>query len=126
LKIQEINSYLVLFNEDRLLLLRRESGFWEFPGGGVDWGEEPQQAAVRETKEETGLSAENIKFVTVTSATYKKGEDEKHSVYLVYRGETKGSDVVLSGEHKESRWLTPMEAKFMKLALNAEAVLQHL
>lgn len=126
LRVQELNSYLVLFNGDRLLLLKRPEGYWEFPGGSVDFGEEPQDAAIREALEETGLTAKSVSFVTVTSAKYKKGEDDKHSVYIVYRGDTEGSDVILSKEHTEYRWLTKLEAKFMKLALNAESVLQYL
>lgn len=122
MKIQELNTYLVLFNGDKVLLLRRKNGYWEFPGGGVDWGEDPQQSAIRESREETGLTAENVSFFTITSATYKKGEDDKHSVYLVYKGTAKGNDVVLSGEHDEYRWVTPYEAKYMALALNCEGV----
>ncbi len=124
MKVQELNAYLVLFNKDRLLIVKRGNDLWEFPGGGVDWGEDPQKAAIRETKEETGLDATNVRMVTITSATYEKGDDEKHSVYVVYKGETDSEDVKLSGEHKEYRWLTLTEAKFMKLALNAEGVLE--
>jgi ADP-ribose pyrophosphatase YjhB (NUDIX family) len=41
----------------RLLLVRRiDSGCWELPGGKVDVGESAEQAAVRETAEETGLT----------------------------------------------------------------------
>jgi 8-oxo-dGTP diphosphatase len=124
MKIQELNSYLVLFNKDRVLVVKRENDLWEFPGGGVDWGEDPQRAAIRETKEETGLDATNVRMVTITSATYEKGEDEKHSVYVVYKGETDSEEVKLSGEHTEYRWLNLTEARFMKLALNAEGVLE--
>lgn len=123
MKVQELNSYLVLFNKDRMLILKRDNDLWEFPGGGIEWGEDPQKAAIRETKEETGLDAFNVRMVTVTSATYKKGEDDKHSVYVVYRGETDSDNVTISGEHKEYRWLTLTEAKFMKFALNADGVL---
>ena len=124
MKIQELNSYLVLFNKERLLIVKRDNDLWEFPGGGVEWGEDPQKAAIRETKEETGLDAMNVRMITVTSATYDKGNDEKHSVYIVYRGETDSEEVKLSGEHKEYRWLNLTEARFMKLALNAEGVLE--
>ncbi len=122
--IQEINSYVVVFHGDRLLLLKRGNGIWEFPGGSVDWGEDPQHAAVREAKEEAGLVVRNLSFVTVTSATYKKGEDDKHSIYVVYRGETDSDDVRLTGEHKEHRWITLTEARFMKLGLNAEGIVE--
>ena len=41
----------------RLLLVRRcDSGTWEMPGGQVDVGESAEQAAVRETREESGMS----------------------------------------------------------------------
>ena len=41
-KIQELNTYIVLFSNDRVLLLKRPNGLWEFPGGAVEWGESPE------------------------------------------------------------------------------------
>lgn len=40
---------------------------WEFPGGMVDPGEEPAQAAARELEEETGWKAEGLTFVGATN-----------------------------------------------------------
>jgi 8-oxo-dGTP diphosphatase len=125
--IQEINACLVLFHSDKVLLLKRPSGRWEFPGGTIEWGERPETCAVRETKEETGLNAADISLLTVTSATYPKGESQKHSVYIVFRGRASSDEVVLSDEHIEYRWLGVDEAKFVKpMALNAEDVLDYL
>jgi 8-oxo-dGTP pyrophosphatase MutT (NUDIX family) len=46
---------LLLDSADRLLLLGYENGEWFTPGGGLDDGEQPRQAAVRELREEIGL-----------------------------------------------------------------------
>ena len=49
-----------LFDEcGRVLLQKRgDSCMWGFPGGAIEIGETPEQAAIRELKEETGLDAE--------------------------------------------------------------------
>jgi 8-oxo-dGTP diphosphatase len=51
-------SVFVAVRDDQgrlLLVLRRDSGEWELPGGRVDVGESAVEAAVRETAEESGL-----------------------------------------------------------------------
>jgi 8-oxo-dGTP pyrophosphatase MutT (NUDIX family) len=122
-KIQELNAYLVPMHSGKVLLLRRRhTEFWEFPGGGVDWGEEPSYSAKRELKEETGLDVSEVKFVGITSATYEKEGKMKHSVYLVYKGDVASEDFSLGLEHEEGRWVSLDEAKFMKLALNCEDI----
>ncbi len=48
---------IIIFNDKRteiLLIKRRDIPVWVLPGGGLEPGEEPEKAAVRETLEETG------------------------------------------------------------------------
>ena len=123
-KIQELNVYIILKKDGKILVLKRVNEIWEFPGGKVEWGEDPEKTAERECKEESKIVPKQLKFAGITSATYKKGVDDKHSIYLVYFGKTNENDVILSEEHNEYRWLTPDELKYLKLGLNAEPVLE--
>lgn len=126
MQVQELNVYSIVSFNDKLLLLKNKNGFWEFPGGGVDFGEEPITSAHRELKEETTLIAKELTLIGVTSAVYEKEGNEKHSVYIVYKGDVHSDRVFISSEHSEYRWVTKDEAKFMKLGLNAESALEFL
>ena len=47
---------LIFDDRDRVLLcLRDDLNIWNLPGGGVELGESPWEAVVREVEEETGL-----------------------------------------------------------------------
>ncbi|MEK7639451.1 MAG: NUDIX domain-containing protein [Patescibacteria group bacterium] len=57
-----------IFNGDKLLLVRIGYGHksWVLPGGAVDGKETLEQAAIRETKEETGIELDSLTYVTKT------------------------------------------------------------
>lgn len=53
---------IVLNDKKEILLIKGPVRGWEMPGGQVEEGESLKEAAVRETKEETGIEVEIIKF----------------------------------------------------------------
>ncbi len=126
MKIQELNVYSIVHYNDKILVLKRPNDLWEFAGGSVDFGEQPAKAAARELKEETTLISNDLALIGVTSATFQKDGNEKHAVYVIYKGTVNSDRVIISNEHKEARWVTAYELKFLKLALNAEAALEFL
>jgi len=54
-----ISIKALVLNEarDAFLITQEESGKWELPGGGLDWGETPQSDLPRELQEEMGVTA---------------------------------------------------------------------
>ena len=61
----------VIMQDEKVLLTSRintpQQGFWTFPGGFVDAGEDPEHAAERECLEETGLKVKISGLVDVIS-----------------------------------------------------------
>jgi 8-oxo-dGTP pyrophosphatase MutT (NUDIX family) len=71
-EIIEAAGGFVLNSEGQLLVFYRR-GSWDLPKGKIDPGETPDEAAVREVKEETGLqSIELGEFITHTYHTYEQ------------------------------------------------------
>ena len=62
---QQSISTAIIVNGGRVLMIRRREPegklLWAFPGGGIEAGESPEQAAVRETAEEVGLEVKAVR-----------------------------------------------------------------
>lgn len=56
---------IVLNDEGEILLIKGPRRGWEMPGGQVEEGESIKEAAIRETKEESGIDVEIVKFCGV-------------------------------------------------------------
>ena len=70
----------------RLTKPRRQVGWWTLPGGGLDFGEAPADAMVREVREETGFEVEPTDLVGVNSICVEGWSGEPmHGIRIVYR-----------------------------------------
>lgn len=95
-KRQRVAAYAVILREDRILLSRlsptvTKEELWTLPGGGLDHGEDPRNAVVREVHEETGLHAEVGELARVYSAhlpgVWRQGRRvDAHALRIVYDG----------------------------------------
>ena len=99
-----------------LLALRGHEPFedrWCFPGGHIDPGETPQQAIVREVKEETNLDLAPKLLDGFDEVIPDMGID---AFVLVFEGTWQGTPTPRPGEVKELRWFCPCEAARLPLA----------
>jgi len=91
LERQRLAVYGIAKNNDDLLLCRASSqteveGWWWLPGGGVDFGESPEQALIREFMEETGLAVTVGPLLGVFSDVRSRTrvEEDIHTVRVIY------------------------------------------
>jgi ADP-ribose pyrophosphatase YjhB (NUDIX family) len=108
-------SVVVTNDAGEMLLIRRTDNYnWALPGGAVDIGESLPQAAIRETREETGIDCE----ITGLSGIYT---DPGHVILYTSDGEVRqefsivltaratGGQPTPSSESSEVRWIAPGE-----------------
>ncbi|PPF23260.1 NUDIX hydrolase [Rathayibacter rathayi] len=96
-----VAAYGVIIDSERMLLAHWSQdpwSAWTLPGGGINEGESPADAAVREIFEETGYGAELEALIGVDShviPAHRRSEPEAgplHAIRMVYRAR------VVSGE----------------------------
>jgi 8-oxo-dGTP diphosphatase len=96
--------------DGRLLMLRRAAdddllpGWWELPGGGIDAGETPRQAAARELREEVGLDIAEEDLAEW--GTFERTAGARTYRTAVFAAECDPEDCAptLSHEHDDWRW----------------------
>ena len=124
--MQEKSAGIVVVNDGKFLLLLYDAGHWDFPKGHIEKDESSEQAALRELKEETGISDAEILPGFAESIHYffkKEGRLVSKDV-VFFAARTKTSDVKLSFEHKDFIWL-PFNGALAKLTYkNAKEVLR--
>lgn len=98
----------------RVLLLRRaiepRYGAWTFPGGFMEIDESVEDAAARETLEETGVGVRVLDLVGVYS---RPGPG---IVSIVFRGVVSSGRISPGHEALEARWFDPKEIPWQELA----------
>ncbi len=89
-----IGAFAIIFDDQSRVLLshRRDLDVWNLPGGGVESGEIPTEAVIREVKEETNLEVVVEKLVGVYGKADKKDELVFSFVCRIVDGELSNTD----------------------------------
>lgn len=75
-----------------LLVKRRDVPVWVIPGGGIEEGETPEKAAIREAKEESGF---DIKIIRKVAEYTHIGSDKKNHLF---EAQTTGGKATINSE----------------------------
>ena len=98
--------------DDSILLIKRKfppmQGAWALPGGFVERGENPINAAVRELLEETGMHGENPKLVSVMGDADR--DPRKHIVSIVYEIEVSKEQQPIAGDDAADAKFWPIDS----------------
>ncbi len=109
--IEETSAGIILFRKEDskilFLLLHYPSGHWDFIKGKIEEGESTHETAIREAKEETGIT--DITFLENFEEWIKydfqyQGE-LVHKKVVFFLAETKTKEVMISHEHLDYTWM---------------------
>ncbi len=105
----------VLLHEGRVFIQRRREsdvwgGLWEFPGGCVEPGETPEQAVVREWREETGFRVSIVRPLDTIRHNYTTYRITLRCYLLALAGHAKSSPVPQTlAEATACQWIAPQD-----------------
>ncbi len=126
---QRVAAYCVIFDDAGRLLLTalaehiKPGGWWHLPGGGVEFGEHPDDAVIREVKEETGYDIVIDGLVAADSEAGTRqgkhgGTHRYHALRYVYRATITGGTLGIlerGGSTADVGWFTTEELANLKL-----------
>jgi ADP-ribose pyrophosphatase YjhB (NUDIX family) len=112
----------VIIEEARVVLVKRahpplQAG-WSIPGGVLEVGELVREAAIREAREETGLTVEPGELLGVYDRVLRDagGRVQYHYILVDFLCRRVAGDIVAASDAAEVRWFTREELPALKLA----------
>lgn len=106
-----VSAKALILNEtgEKFAVILEDNGWWELPGGGLDWPETAEECLKREIKEEMGLT---VTEVSSAPSYFLIGENMagKRSVNIVFIVKVADLNFTPSDECTEMKFVTPEEA----------------
>jgi 8-oxo-dGTP diphosphatase len=112
----------IIIERGRVVLVKRAhpplKDQWSIPGGVLEVGERVREAAVREAREETGLTVEPVELLGVYDRVLRDSSQrvQYHYVLIDFLCRRVAGELTAAGDAAEARWFLPEELPAMKLA----------
>lgn len=108
-RFYRVSAKALVLNEarDAFLICHQKNGKWELPGGGLDWGELPQEGLTREIKEEMNLE---VSYIAPTPSYFTTNPFEVRpgsgwAACVVYETRLESLDFTPSDECQAIAWV---------------------
>ena len=123
-----LGALAVLVHDDHVLLAQRrnnpDAGLWGYPGGHVEWGETVLEAAVRELREETGVNAKPLSYLTNIDLLLpgSTGEVTTHFLLVAVLCDYISGTPQAADDVADARWVPVTDIKEKRLPMSARVV----
>ena len=120
-------SIALINNYDQVLIAKRPNnkhlaGFWEFPGGKVEKNETPENALIREVKEELNVNINNKCIAPLSFSEFNYKEFQLLLLLYVCR---RWEGEPISMENNELKWVKPNMLRKYKMPPADETLIHH-
>jgi ADP-ribose pyrophosphatase YjhB (NUDIX family) len=112
--VPSVNVVVVNDAGEILMIRRSDNDNWAVPGGAIDFGESVGQAAIRETKEESGIDCEITGIIGIYSdpkhvILYTSNGEVRQEFSILLTGRPLGGEPTPSDESREVHWVSPSD-----------------
>ena len=124
-------NVIVVRDRGEILMIRRtDNGNWAVPGGGMDLGESIIEAAVRETREETGITCEITGLVGIYTdphhvILYTSNGEVRQEFSIVFTARLVSGELRPSNESAEPQWVPPDAVADLQMHPSMRQRIQH-
>lgn len=128
MKIPRVVSGIILLRDKKVMLIKEiledKKEHWIFPGGGVEFGETTEEAAVREAKEEIGVEVKIKELLGVKEII--RPQFDYHSVIFFFVAEPLNSKVTRVDKILDAQYFTTDEVKNLSLVDSARWAIEEM
>ncbi len=122
-KIYRVSAKALIFNEmGQILLCKEKTGLWELPGGGIEYGDTPEETITRELKEECGFDVATVsKQPSLVWSVYHENWNE-WVLCIAYTTTLSSMNFIPSEECEEYRFVDISKMNMLPLHANIKSL----